>query len=200
MKNKLFILLAVFLIIILFINLISKDKNSEQINSSIIKQQNISTKPQNIDTNKLNFKVIESITGYKILVPNSMLILGKETQTIGRDGKIINKELRLKDTLSGTILIVKKIYPPYGNKIFDNKALTTKPIKHKNYWIITDTLTLEINGRGEKLENPQKILDIILKSNKKTIYQLQLKSTKNNFDKDLKWFNKSLNKFLNYSL
>ncbi len=211
MKKLLFLFLVVFLTAYYFFYDNGTKKSEDNIPKAATidsaevaipaeaKQTNIKkneAQPTNAEDSLIyKVKTVESFTGYKIIVPPTMVKLGKETQAFGIDGKAMNAEIRLKDTVSGSMLIVKNIYPPYGNDIFKSKAANIKPVKFKEYEMLADTATFDINGRGQKMETPQKVLDVLLKSKDNKVYELKLKSDINNFDKDLEWFNNTLNNF-----
>ena len=214
MKKLLFILLVVFLTAYYFFydTKASEEKNvtqTENINSSVENKDinhpattvgnKIASEADvndSIAKNKtVSGKVFESFTGYKITVPGAMIKVGKETQAFGIDGKARNAELRLKDTLSGTMLIIKNIYQPFGNEIFNSKATKKNPVEFNNYKMIADTMVFDVNGKGQKLPVAQKVVDILLKSEDGKVYEFKLKTTQENFDKDIMWFDNTLKTF-----
>ncbi len=167
--------------------------NSKKIDAKINEPSKTS---QSVDTSKT--KTVSSFTGYKIKVPATMTKLGKEIQAMGLDGKARNAEMRLKDTISGAMLIVRNLYPPYGERIFNKKMAERSPQKINGYEVISDTSVFRTNGKGQKLENPIKIVDVLIKANNNKIYELRLKSNMKDFDNDSKWFNNTLNNFLKH--
>ncbi len=209
MKKVLFLVLIVLLTAYYFFHDVKAEKEQERVVTSDVIDEQSKTDSQNSLSGSVTQedtvlpemstankeKEVTSFTGYKIIVPPQMKLLGKETQAFGLDGKARKAELRLKDTISGTMLIVSNLYAPYGERLFEEKAKNVSPIAWHGGSMLADTMTFDKNGRGQELDTPQKVIDVLIKTPNSKIYELKLKTTTAYFEKDSKWFARMLDNF-----
>ena len=149
------------------------------------------------DTTKENEKVkqvnIEKL-GISFTIPKTFVQVGKVVEAKDLQGNVRNTQIIYKDSVLSAEITIKMHNPPFAEKLYNTfkNAKNAEDVKISGLSGYEKTMVFDMNGRGQKLDVPEKVVSYFLLNNGKG-YEIILQVPENNFDKAEKELNVIIN-------
>ncbi len=164
-------------------------QNNSSVQDTTTIQISDQEKKDTIANIKENQVSIEKL-GISFSLPKSFTQVGKVIEAKDLQGNVRNTQVIYKDSVLNAEITIKMHNPPFAEKLYETfkNAKNAEEVKIAGLSGSKKTMVFDMNGKGQKLDVPEKIVSYFLLDNGKG-YEIILQVPENNYDKAEKELN-----------